>query len=421
MAKRVEKASSPALDREFRYREKHVVDITVGSWAVRAWNPSVDRDGDFRRDIALACLPLLKTGLVYPYIAMMADFHPGEGAMIGSVIPTRNVLFLSVMGGDLGCGMCATPLGIPAGDMSPWLAAIRNLAVQRIPTGGSQNSQITERVRNHSLWDKEMKAPVHHRLLKKLERQFASLGGGNHFIEVQEDSEGLAWIMLHSGSRFLGVRVRDYYIETGKHQEGVQSKTYDRFPHLMVGTPLAEDYLADLALALEFARLSRREMMLRTIEVCCEVVPCLKGTDPEHLLSRSFDKSHNFVAPEVHFGQTLFVHRKGATRAFEGEIGMIPGSMGSRSYIVEGRGNPFSFGSCSHGAGRRLPRAEALSRIGDRAFAKSMENIMFQFDSRLRDEAPMAYKDIDRVMRAQKDLVKIRHELRPLLSIKGIA
>jgi tRNA-splicing ligase RtcB len=233
------------------------------------------------------------------------------------------------------------------------------------------------------------------------------------------DQEGGAWVMLHSGSRYLGVTVRDYYVEQGPHLDGIDVKRYAKVPYLPASAPLAQDYLADLQMVLDFARESRREMLLRVLECLAEVFPESGTTAWQDAADQAYDMAHNFIGREQHFGQPLFVHRKGAIRVEQGRVGMIPGSMGTASYIVEGRGNAFGFCSGSHGAGRAMSRTEALRAISDNDFLRSVEDVVHEHDPRLKDEAPAAYKDIRRVMRSQKDLVKVLYELRPLLSVKG--
>jgi tRNA-splicing ligase RtcB len=250
-------------------------------------------------------------------------------------------------------------------------------------------------------------------------RQFASLGGGNHFLELQQDQDGRVWAMLHSGSRYLGVTVRDYYVEQGQAGEAVDHRLYAKVPYLRAGTPLAKDYLADLQLVLDFASESRREMMIRVLEVLAETFPDIDNTSWQRLIDTAHDIAHNYIGEEEHFGEKLFVHRKGAICLAESQIGLVPGSMGTYSYVVEGRGNMFGFCSCSHGAGRAMSRGDAFRTISDKEFANSMVGVIHEHDVRIKDEAPAAYKDIRQVMRAQKDLVRVRYTLQPILSVKG--
>ena len=247
-------------------------------------------------------------------------------------------------------------------------------------------------------------------------RQFGSLGGGNHFLELQVDNEDKLWVMLHSGSRYLGVQVRDWYTEQGALQPGIDQRLYARIPYLPKDSPLANDYLADMRLVVEFARESRCEMMLRTLEAVREFS---RDLDVPALMDERFDINHNYVELEQHFGEALFVHRKGAVRVNPGQKASIPGSMGTSSFVVEGRGTEHGFCSCAHGGGRRMSRAEATRRVTRKAYVESLANVVCAHSDLLLDEAPEAYKDIRTVMRAQADLVKTVAELRPVLSVKG--
>lgn len=406
------------MDKRMSYRRKGVQDIHCDNSVIRIW----DVAGDFDRNMIVRSFePLMRTGFVYPYVALMPDHHPGEGSMVGSVIPTRNVLLPSVIGGDLGCGVSTVRLPVEVAELKPVLKDIHTSLHSVIPTGSAHNAMVTERVEGLSLWSQARSCEViSSRMVRKLKHQFASLGGGNHFLELQEDDYGMAWLTLHSGSRYLGVLIRDYYIEAARAQKGINDRVFRKVPYIEAGSDLAEAYLADLEFSLEFARRSRREMMLRAIASIGELVDCTEvfqvGVDD----SRMIDVAHNYIERQDFFGETLFIHRKGAVKATDGRRVMIPGSMGSSSFLAEGRGNVYSFFSCSHGAGRVMSRRDAIRSISNKSYEKSMGGVFHVHDMRLKDESPMAYKDIRSVMRGQKDLVKICKELRPLLSIKGV-
>lgn len=405
------------MDKRFRYCEKNVRDIPSCGGLVRVW----DASGDLaRRSIAEAYEDLFRAGFVHPYVALMPDHHPGEGAMVGSVIPTRDVLLPSVIGGDLGCGVSAIKLPVPGAAIKPVLPALRDALKASIPTGSSHNPTVTERVRNSPIWGRNMASePMPSRLARKMMHQFASLGGGNHFLEIQEDDEGAAWIMIHCGSRYLGVLVRNLYIEKGKHDGEVDPRKFARLPYFPAGSALANAYLADLGFSVDFARENRREIMMRAIEVVAHFMAEVKAVGIEQLAGGIMDIAHNYIAKEDHFGELLFIHRKGAIRASDGETVLIPGSMGTCSYVADGCGNDFAFCSASHGAGRAMSRHAALRTISDQVFEQSMGDVLYDQDMRLKDESPEAYKNIRMVMRGQRDLVRIRIELKPLLSIKG--
>ncbi len=406
------------MDKRFRYHAKHVHDLPIEDSFVRLW----DAEGAINRQmIQSAFQPLLKTGFVWPYVALMPDYHPGEGAMIGSVIPTRDVLLPSVIGGDLGCGMTAVALPLSVEELLARLPRLSGAFREVIPVGTAHNAEVSARVLANPIWKRKVRTPIlTNRLRRKLQRQFASLGGGNHFLEMQQDQEGQVWVMLHSGSRYLGISVRDYYVEWGRFSDGIDRKLYAKISYLPTETQLARDYLADLEFVLDFARASRKEMLIRVLECLARVLSTHQVSTWTDLAHTAHDVSHNFVSAEEHHDQRLFVHRKGAIRLEKGQVGSIPGSMGTLSYIVEGRGNSFGFASCSHGAGRAMSRSEALRMISDESFLQSMEGVVHEHDARIKDEAPAAYKDIRRVMRAQKDLVRVVHELRPLVSVKGV-
>jgi tRNA-splicing ligase RtcB (3'-phosphate/5'-hydroxy nucleic acid ligase) len=397
-----------------RCRGKHVHDIQVQDMNVRLW--SVDGPTD-RQEIQRMLAPLAKTGFVHPYMALMPDWHPGsEGSIVGSVIPTRSVLLPGMIGGDIGCGMIAVRLPVTTTGLAEHLESIALGLRTSIPSGSGLNTGISDRVQSNPIWRRELKAPVSNRTLRKLIRQFASLGGGNHFLEVQNDSDGYVWVMLHSGSRYLGMQVRDWYIEQGAKQPGIDTKVYSRIPYLLAESDLAHHYLADTSTVQEFARESRKEMMTRALET----IGTFLGTlDIALLIAGAIEVGHNYVAVENHFGERLLVHRKGAIQISKGALGLVPGSMGTPSYVVEGRGNPFSFCSCAHGGGRAMSRSAAARRISEKTLRESMKNVVYDSEVPLLDEAPEAYKDIRMVMRGQKDLVKIRHELNPVVSVKG--
>ncbi len=401
------------MDRKYRYRAKNVHDLQGEGLLVRLW--SADGPAN-RKEIERVFQPLARTGFVHPYVALMPDWHPGEDAVVGSVVPTRDMLLPQVIGGDIGCGMCAVRLPVSAHDLKPLFAVIASGLREAIPVGSAQNAVVTQRVKDNPLWQRELRASISDRTFRKLIRQFGSLGGGNHFLELQADQDGRAWIMLHSGSRYLGVEVRDHYVEAGRTQDGVDPKLYKRIPHLRAESTLGVEYFQDVQAVRDFARESRREMLLRALDVVQREVPAL---DVAGIAGQAADVGHNYVSLEEHFGERLYVHRKGAIHLAKGTIGFVPGSMGSSSYVVEGRGTEAAFCSSAHGGGRAMSRAAASRTITQRQLMERMEGIVCVHDGVLLDEAPDAYKDIRSVMRGQGDLVKILHELTPLVSLKG--
>lgn len=401
------------MDTHHPYTAKHVHDLDVGGLTVRLWSAEGPQG---KSTLKRLFEPLARTGFVHPYVALMPDWHPGPDAVVGSVVPSRRMLLPSVIGGDIGCGVAAVRLPLHATDLAGALETLAERFLQAIPVGSAYNSTVTDRVAHNPIWDQQLRAPVSNRTLRKLIRQFGSLGGGNHFLELQQDHEDRLWIMLHSGSRYLGVQVRDWYIQHGADQPGIDRRLYARIPHLPADSSLAADYLADLQLVTQFARESRHEMLLRAVEVLAELVHNL---DVAETLRGKIDIHHNTVEQEQHFGEPLFVHRKGAVRIQAGQQGSIPGSMGTASFVVEGRGNIHAFCSCAHGGGRVMSRREAARRVSRREYDQSLRDVVCAHGAVLLDEAPAAYKDIRVVMRGQADLVKILFELRPLVSVKG--
>ncbi len=401
------------MDRKYRYSAKNVHDLPVSGLTVRLWSAE---GTEGKATITRLFEPIAKTGFVHPYLALMPDWHPGQDSVVGSVIPSRDVLLPSVVGGDIGCGVCALRLPLVLGDLADSLELLGQRLRETIPVGTAYNSVVSDRVRGHLLWGRELRAPVSNRTLRKLIRQFGSLGGGNHFLEFQKDHEQRLWVMLHSGSRYLGVQVRDWYVERAADQPGVDKRLCTRIPYLPADSSLACDYLEDMRLVVEFARASRREMMHRTLEAIHETMGDL---DVDTTMTGLIDINHNYVGREEHFSESLFVHRKGAIRVGLGEIGFVPGSMGTSSYVIEGRGNEFAFCSCAHGGGRTMSRAEASRTVTRRAYEESLRDVVCAHSEVLLDEAPEAYKDIKLVMRGQSDLVKTVFELYPVLSVKG--
>jgi len=398
------------MDRKYSYSAKNVHELLVAGMTVRLWSAEGTAG---KATIKRLFEPIARAGFVHPYLALMPDWHPGKDSVVGVA---REMKLPRVVGGDIGCGVAAVRLTLSIANLEPVWEPLAQRLREVIPVGTAHNPVVSDRVKAHSLWDRELRASVSNRTLRKLVRQFGSLGGGNHFLEIQRDHEDRLWVMLHSGSRYLGVQVRDWYVERGVDQPGVDKRLYARIPYLPRDSALALDYLEDMRLVAEFARASRREMVLRTLEAIHEFNPEL---DANGTLAGLVDINHNYVAREEHFGEALFVHRKGAIHVGLGQPGLVPGSMGTASYVIEGRGNAFSFCSCAHGGGRVMSRAEASRTVTRKDYEQSLRQVVCAHSELLLDEAPAAYKDIRVVMRGQSDLVKTVFELTPLLSVKG--
>ncbi len=350
----------------------------------------------------------------FKHIPLMPDSHPGYGMPIGSILATQGVVVPNAVGVDIGCGMCAlrtelTEVG--KDDLKKTLGIARQL----IPLGFNWHDEAQD---EQWMPERAEAMTVVDRGYVKARKQVGSLGGGNHFIEIQQGSDGYVWIMIHSGSRNLGYSVAEWYNNAAQRLNeryfSSVTKAQD-LAFLPIETPEAKDYLTEMNYCIEFALANRKLMMHRTVEALQEVVGAF-----DH--DKIINKAHNFAAWENHYGQNVLVHRKGATRARAGELGMIPGSQGTSSYIVRGLGNPESFASCSHGAGRRMGRKQAQRELDlqheiDLLNEKGVIHAIRH--TKDLDEATSAYKDIDVVMENQQDLAEIVVELTPLAVLKG--
>lgn len=337
-------------------------------------------------------------------VAAMPDVHLAKAVCVGAVVGTHRRLFPDAVGGDIGCGMAALAFDASADVLSNQTTAARVLTMlgETIPTTShrSSGSALPNDLANQRLSDKSLE-----RKKQSIGRvQFATLGRGNHFVEFQRDTEGGLWLMLHSGSRGMGQAIRD-------HHGGCDGA----LASIVASSKAGQDYLRDLGWALDYATQSRRRMT----EVIAARLQALTGVSP--IWDSYSDCHHNVVRQEQHEKRTLWVHRKGAISAKKGESGIIPGSMGSSSFHVAGRGEPSSLCSSSHGAGRVLSRTEARKTITTKSLSEQMRGIWFdhRIARRLCDEAPSAYKDIGNVMRAQRTLTRIVRKLEPMLVYKG--
>jgi tRNA-splicing ligase RtcB len=350
----------------------------------------------------------------FSHIPIMPDSHPGYGMPIGSILATKGVVVPNAVGVDIGCGMCAMRTELQEVSKDD-LKQVMGIARQLIPLGFNQHdSQQDESL----MPDGYEGLKIVSRGYAKARKQVGSLGGGNHFIEIQQGDDGYIWIMIHSGSRNLGYSVAKHYnnlaIKLNERWHSTVTKNKE-LAFLPIETEEAKDYLAEMNYCIEFALANRKFMMSNMTLAMKEVLG-----DFEH--DEIINKAHNFATWENHFNQNVMVHRKGATRAFENELGMIPGSQGTSSYIVRGLGNPQSFMSCSHGAGRKMGRKQAqreLNLEAEIALLNEKGVIHGMRHAKDLDEAVSAYKDIDQVMANQQDLVQIEVELKPLAVLKG--
>ena len=355
-------------------------------------------------------------------LSAMPDVHWGNGATVGSVIVNRGALSPSVVGVDIGCGMCAVYTGIPAQALGD-LKTLRSSIERSIPVGFNQNSKVSNRAGEafKALGPASERAE---KFLDKAAHQLGSLGGGNHFVEICLDKLDYVWVMLHSGSRNIGKELAEYHIRKAK---GCFADVVKEFGHLEIDPDLAallvgsreyNDYISDLYWCQSFARSNRDEMMLRVLK---DLSYHVYGEDvgPRVMTQIQVNCHHNYIESMDVDGIPSLVTRKGAVSAKAGELGIIPGSMGARSFIVRGKGSADSYCSCSHGAGRRMSRGAAKRAFTVDDLEKQTQGVECRKDAGVLDEIPGAYKDIQKVMDSQTDLVEVVAELRQVVCVKG--
>jgi tRNA-splicing ligase RtcB len=384
---------------------------------IRTWLPAAE--------IEPAAMEQLEQAARHPEavsaIAVMPDCHVGFGVTIGCVFPTLDAVVPNAVGVDIGCGICAIDTGITLDREQmgrdfwrQWVGEVN----RNVPAGFSVHKQP----QNLGPLDLALRATALQPLMRqKAAFQLGTLGGGNHFLEAQVDEAGTVWLMVHSGSRHLGLRIAKHYNDLAieiTRRRGLAVR--NDLASLPVDDQTGQDYIADMAWATDFALSSRRQMAARLLEAFHRGLERAGLGDllpdaPEEFINIH----HNFAQLEEHGGEQVMVHRKGATSAGDGQLGIIPGSMGSKSYIVRGRGNEESFRSCSHGAGRRMSRGTARKTITESEFSASLEGTHSKASMNYVDEAPQAYKDVDEVIGRQADLVDIVHTLTPIVTVKG--
>lgn len=400
-----------------------VLDIQGGR-PVKMWTHGVPVEEAARQQL----INTAKMPFIYKHIAVMPDVHLGKGSTIGSVIPTVGAIIPAAVGVDIGCGMMAARTTLTASDLPDKLGRLRSAIEIAVPHGLSP-----KKGRDNGSWDRPPK-PVDaawsqlkdefDRICEKTPRlrhtnhyhHLGTLGTGNHFIEVCLDEAGFVWFMVHSGSRGVGNAIGSHFIELAKQdmRAHLANLPDQDLAYLEEGTRHYEDYVEAVGWAQKFARMNREVMMQNIIAAVRTVI-----TKPFDAHVEAVNCHHNYVQRETHFGREVLVTRKGAVSARAGELGIIPGSMGAKSYIVRGKGNPESFHSCSHGAGRAMSRHEAKRRFTVEDQVRATRGVECRKDASVIDEIPMAYKDIDAVMEAQRDLVEVVHTLKQVVCVKG--
>ncbi len=397
-----------------------------GGVPIKMWTKGVPVEDDAKKQLANAA----RLPIVFKHVAAMPDVHLGIGATVGSVIPTFKAIIPAAVGVDIGCGMMACKTTLAASDLPDNLGPLRAAIEKAVPHG---MTPFRQRGRDKGSWENPPNlvdqawatlVDEFDAICEKYPRlkntnnhkHLGTLGTGNHFIEVCLDEAGTVWFMLHSGSRGVGNAIGTTFIELAKkdaERNNVHLPDQD-LAYFEEGSEYFGDYVRGVGWAQKFARLNREVMMKNLVATVRQVI-----TKPFETHVEAVNCHHNYVQKETHFGEDVFVTRKGAVSAKKGELGIIPGSMGARSYIVRGLGNPESFESCSHGAGRVMSRTKAKKMFTVEDQIKATEGVECRKDEAVIDEIPMAYKDIDAVMEAQKDLVEVVYTLKQVLCVKG--
>jgi tRNA-splicing ligase RtcB len=362
--------------------------------------------------------------IVHHHVAAMPDVHLGIGATVGSVIPTKRAIIPAAVGVDIGCGMMATRLSLTANELDE--TSLKKVFAQisrDVPVGFGQHSDRDARSQAAKQFQKQLKKILekHSGIEKRIGRhsswvhQLGTLGGGNHFIEICLDESDHVWAMLHSGSRGIGNAIGSYFIQLAKRDaERNQIQLPDRdLAYFPEGAQHFDDYVEAVGWAQDYARANREEMMDLVLEALHRHLP------PFDVTEEAVNCHHNYVERELHYGERVWLTRKGAIRAGAGELGIIPGSMGARSYIVRGKGSAESFHSCAHGAGRKMSRKAAQKCFKVEDLVHQTEGVICRKDKGVIDEIPGAYKNIDEVMANQSDLVDVVHTLKQVICVKG--
>jgi tRNA-splicing ligase RtcB len=395
-----------------------IQNISEGRVPVKVYTGEIEADAR-KQLVNVSNLPI-----VHHHVAAMPDVHLGIGATVGSVIPTLKAIIPAAVGVDIGCGMMATRLSLCSGDIEEKvLRKIFDQISRDVPVGFNQHGERDARDSTAKPFERKLrhikdKHPgIDKRIGKRSNwvRQMGTLGGGNHFIEICLDEAGRVWVMLHSGSRGIGNAIGSYFIELAKKDlEKTNIHVPDRnLAYFPEGAQHFDDYVEAVGWAQDYAAANRAEMIELVLEALRRHLPAFEVT------GAAVNCHHNYVEREKHYGEEVWLTRKGAIRARRGDLGIIPGSMGARSYIVRGKGSAESFDSCAHGAGRRMSRTQAEKQYSVSDLIEQTKDVVCRKDKGVLDEIPAAYKDIDEVMANQSDLVEVVHTLKQVICVKG--
>lgn len=405
-----------------RQTEFQLLEVANGK-PIKMWTHGVPVEEDARKQL----INTAKMPFIFKHLAVMPDVHLGKGSTIGSVIPTQGAIIPAAVGVDIGCGMMAARTTLLARDLPDNLHGLRTAIEQAVPHGRTpgrrdKGAWATPPSEVDAMWGELL--PGFERILEKYPRlkqtnnhvHLGTLGTGNHFIEICLDERQQVWLMLHSGSRGVGNAIGTLFIELARKdmQQHIANLPDRDLAYFEEGSAHFEDYVEAVGWAQDYARRNRAVMMENVIAAVRKVIKKPFQADVE-----AVNCHHNYVQKETHFGREVLVTRKGAVSAQKGQLGIIPGSMGAKSFIVRGLGNEESFCSCSHGAGRSMSRTAAKKRYTVADQVKATAHVECRKDAEVIDEIPMAYKDIDAVMEAQRSLVEVVHTLRQVVCVKG--
>ncbi|MCI8212207.1 RNA-splicing ligase RtcB [Pseudomonas sp. S25] len=401
-----------------------VLEVVNGK-PIKMWTEGVPVENEARQQL----MNTARMPFIFKHMAVMPDVHLGKGSTIGSVIPTVGAIIPAAVGVDIGCGMIAARTSLTAADLPDNLAGLRSAIEKSVPHGRSS----TRSRRDKGAWDEipqqadNVWAELHPRFKlitdkypalanSNNRKHLGTLGSGNHFIEVCLDEGNRVWFMLHSGSRGVGNAIGNLFIQMAQAdmRQHIADLPDRDLAYFEEGSQHFDDYVEAVEWAQDFARQNRELMMAAVIQATRQVI-----SKPFQVALEAVNCHHNYVQKERHFGEDVLITRKGAVSAKKGELGIIPGSMGAKSFIVRGLGNEEAFCSCSHGAGRTMSRTKAKSTFTIEDQIRATAHVECRKDAAVIDEIPMAYKDIDKVMRAQRELVEVLHTLRQVVCVKG--
>ncbi|GIW21540.1 MAG: RNA-splicing ligase RtcB [Candidatus Sericytochromatia bacterium] len=384
--------------------------INLGGKDIKVWTDVSEIEEDAIKQLER----ISKLPFIFKHVSVMPDVHLGKGATVGSVIATKGAIIPAAVGVDIGCGMLAAMTNIKSKDLPDDISVIRKNIEKLVPLGF--DSHKTDKYgKDLDFKSLSVYKELGNKIIERAAKQIGTLGGGNHFIEICLDEKENVWIMLHSGSRNIGNEVAQYHISIAKgemRKKFIELEDSD-LAYLTEQTQEFKNYINDVFWCQEYALKNRKKIFENVFLALKKYVPHIE------IIGNITSCHHNYVSKEIHFGQEVFVTRKGAIKADKGDIGIIPGSMGTKSYIVVGKGNLDSFHSCSHGAGRKLSRNKARKIFTIEDLKKQTKGVECRKDKGVLDEIPSAYKDIDKVINEQKDLIEVKAVLKQILCVKG--